>query len=345
LVEKLDLLTQSIGLRLRLREAAYRYVANHRRLDQHIGERLAFYRTLLPSPMPHVELPAEILGAAEIDGKYLRLRPGYPERAVLAASPNPETQAALALVVDRFPDYQAALLRQGRLLNDAKQPDAARTVLERACELQPTAAAAWCELARSHYLLRDWNAAYTCFKTALDRNPAYHPGWTYLLRFLRSTRHAEGPHLAARARELFPDDIGLVLLAIAVFTPAQQVAMLTDLLESPLRPDGDDIAAGARLSAAIAAAATADGGADALQLVHRACELFPHSARLADIANRLMQAHGQLDAAAAHAHRALALRRTAQAYAAEFPQQDGTFHRWQMVDHIQRHHSDGSENS
>ena len=74
------LLRSRLDLRLRLRRQAYEQVASGRRIQDHIGRRLAFYRGLLSAAPRGFTVPPSVLAAAEIDGRYLRLRPQAPER-------------------------------------------------------------------------------------------------------------------------------------------------------------------------------------------------------------------------------------------------------------------------
>src|SRR5262249_54908457 len=129
----LDALADDPALRQRIRAQAHAHVAAHRLIDQHIGGRLDLYRRPLPRPPRGFEFPDEVLSAAVVDGRYLQLRPGSPERALQAAqgaaSPQ-EGVGQLARLLERYPDYQAALLHQGRVLNDLRRHEEARACLE-----------------------------------------------------------------------------------------------------------------------------------------------------------------------------------------------------------------------
>jgi hypothetical protein len=74
LIQCLDRLTADAQLRQQIREQAYRYVAENRRLDQHIGRRLEFYRQLLPRPAKGITFSEEVLSAAVREDRYLQLR-------------------------------------------------------------------------------------------------------------------------------------------------------------------------------------------------------------------------------------------------------------------------------
>ena len=85
LFEILDRLAVESDLRCRIREQAYAYVTEHRRLEDHIGERLEFYRSLLRGPRETPTIAPEVIAAAQQQGSYLQLRRQQPEETLLAA--------------------------------------------------------------------------------------------------------------------------------------------------------------------------------------------------------------------------------------------------------------------
>jgi tetratricopeptide (TPR) repeat protein len=340
LLARLDQLASDAALRNRIRQEAYNYVSEHRRLEQHVGERADFYRGLLKDGPRGADLPAEVLAAAEADGRYLRLRPGEVERALMAAqrAKPAEIAAAVADVVRRFPNYHHSLLRHGRLLNDAKRFNEALAVLRRASELEPLSAAAICEMGRSYYLTNDSDKAQEAFEKALELNPDFHPGWQYFLRFLKNTRRSDAARWAQIARQRFPSDFGMALLAIALYPPAEQIGLLRELLDiESTRPHAEDMASVAAFATAAGEAICAtDANAQAAAMLRRACEVFPHSARLADRLGHVLYSLGEIAESSAHFRRALELRQVAKAYSAEFPRDDGSFYYWQFAEHIHR---------
>ncbi len=123
LVQCLDRLAGDLALRRRIREQAYRHVSEQRRLEQHIGERLDFYRQLLPVPRPGQTVSEEVLRLAVRDGRYLQLRRQGPEETVHKASSglaSGESAQALEKLVEKYPSYLNALQHLGRMLNDLR---------------------------------------------------------------------------------------------------------------------------------------------------------------------------------------------------------------------------------
>lgn len=214
--------------------AALQDVSEHRKLEQHIASRLGFYRSLIPTSPTGVELPPEILSTAEGSGRYLQLRPQEAEEVFLAtqkAPPSPSALEQLEQLGRRFPNYHAATVTRGRMLNDAKRWGEAVDVLHRAVILEPASAATLCELGRSFYFRDEFGSVRKCFEEAFRINPWYYPGWLYFLRFLRFVRATDATDWAVRACKVFPDDFPLALMAIAVYPPQQQIGLLSELLE------------------------------------------------------------------------------------------------------------------
>ncbi|HTW94385.1 MAG TPA: glycosyltransferase [Tepidisphaeraceae bacterium] len=342
LISHINELATSPDLRRRIRRNAHELVSQNRRLDRHISERLSFYRSLFTRSPKGADLPPEILSAAEIEGNYLRLRPGEAERAFIAATARnkpPEIASAVAAVAQRFPDFHHALLHHGRHLNDARRYADALAVLRRVQEISPLSAAVLCELARAHYLLNDFSTAQAAFEKALEINPDFHPGWQYFLRFLRHTRRAGATDWAQKARQQFPNDFGIALLAIALHPPATQIELLGELLgESSARPHPDDFASPPVFAAAVSEALKSTGPTPAaLAMLGRACEVFPESARLADIFARALFAADKIEESHAQYRRALHLRHVARSYQADYPRDDGSHYYWQFAEHIEEH--------
>jgi len=72
-----------------------------------------------------------------------------------------------------------------------------------------------------------------------------------------------------------------------------------------------------------------------LELLRRACAVFPASAQLANMLGRALHLAGlHAESHAAYA-RALDLKRSAQTFRAEYPQEDGTFYFGQFAEQIQ----------
>lgn len=341
MLERLEQLVADAELRQRIRSQAHQYVSEERRLEKHIATRLEFYRRLLPASPVGFELPAEILAATEVSGRYLQLRPQATEEVFLAAQESPplsQTLDQLEQIGRRFPDYHAAHVTRGRMLNDAKRSAEAFEVLQRALKLEPDSAATLCELGRCFYFRNEIASARECFEKALRINPWYYPGWQYFLRFLRFVRAADSTDWAQRADQTFPDDFPLALLTIALHPPQLQIGLLSELLERswarPHAEDSDSLLAFEQSAAE--AIHGVEGGPEGAALLRRACELFPHSARLADMLGQVLYRQGDAEESATCFRRALVIRRTAKMYAAEFPRDDRSFHFWQFADSVAR---------
>jgi len=143
---------------------------------------------------------------------------------------------------------------------------------------------------------------------------------------------------AEQARRAFPNDFGMALLGIALYTPSRQLELLLELLnQESARPHPDDFAAvGAFAHLAHEAIKTTGATAAAADVLRRACEIFPDSPRLADMMGRLLRVMGNFEESSAQYRRALSLRRIARAYHADFPREDGAHYYWQFAEHIQQ---------
>jgi tetratricopeptide (TPR) repeat protein len=339
----LDRLAQDADLRQRIRTQAYQHVAGQRRISNHIGERLAFYRSLLTQPLPPVDLPEEVAAAALRDERYWQLRPGRLEQRLLEILQKPKAAEAaglLARLVEENPNYLHGLQQLGRLLNDLKQPAQALPYLERLRSLNPLSARCVAEIGRARFQLQDLAGARKEMEAALALNPAYHPGWQYMLRLLSLDKRSDGPSWAERARKIFPNDFVLALLGVRAYAPAEAVAVVQQLLEefAPTFTREEKPTAAVAFGEALAeiARSLAAPSAELLKLLHRAVELFPDSARLTSLLGKALHDGGQFEASNAAYFRALEIRRLSSIYRSEFPKEDGSIHFWQFAEHIRK---------
>lgn len=341
LLRCLDRLADEAALRRRIRLQAHDYVVRERQIADHVSERLDFYRGLLPAPPRGADVPAAVLADAVRDGNYLQLRPGEAEKAVLAAA-GPATRDScqnLARVLDRHPDYLAALQQQGRLLNDLRDHRAALALLERVLAHHPASARTLCEIGRARYLLGDVAGARHALERTLEINPLYLPGWQYLLRFLELSRSPDGATWADRAVERFPENYQLGLAA-ARARPAGDVlpalGRLLDVHGPRLVPDERPSAAATFSQALTDMAGPRLTEAAVLPVLARAVELFPESARLLDLYGHALRFAGRQAEALVQHERALQQRRSALLFRSEYPQEDGSLHYWQFAEHVRR---------
>jgi len=342
LLQQLDALASDAALRQRIREEAYQYVAKNRRIEQHIGERVEFYRKLLPTPPQGFEIPEDVVGEAVRDGNYLQLRPQEPEQMLLEAIKTPTTREAaqsLARVVERHPNYLAALQQLGRMLNDLREYRNAIPYLERAAALNPKSARTLCEIGRARFVMGDAEGGRRDLQAALEVNPLFYPGWQYMLRMLELRKSPDGRSWAERAFQLHPYSYMLGLAGAKLFPGVEAVKETHRLLDqfAPLFTPEERPSAAATFSQTIMEVIGPFlSSADALALLGRGCEVFPKSARLADLLGRALRLAGRHEESNEQLARALEIRRVATAYQTEFPKEDGTFHYWQFAENIRK---------
>lgn len=353
----LDTLVVEAPLREKVRQQAYAHVAQHRRLEDHIGERLTFYRELLGtvrfSARPQKDRPQRTLLSnlghlADYDGRYLQLRPREPEQVLAAAIESPSTResaATLASLVQQHPNYVAAAQQLGLILNDLRDSAAALPYLERVHQLNPQATEPLCELARLYHRKGKLAEACRLLESAIEINPYSSRAWRYLLRLLPAiivaSLNGHGPRVdgrlwAERARQLHPANYSLALLGTHLYPPDEAIKLLEQLLDRyalQLRPD--DVAAVALFSVTIG---TIVGRCldrpHARELARHAVTLFPQSVRLSDLLAQALIVEGKIAAAHAESLRGQQLRRAALCYRIEFPTDDEKVTLRQVSEHL-----------
>ncbi len=348
-LQALDRLAGDAALRRHIREQAYAYVRQHRRLADHIGQRLDFYRGLLPAGPRGVEVDAEVLAAAVRDGNYLQLRPGEPEQILREAADSAgsaENAQKLQRVLQRYPNYLAALQEQGRVLNDLRDTGNALAHLERARALDPSSARTLGEMGRAHFIAQNVAEARRLLEQALELNLWNVPCWLYLYRLLLLTRNPDGPRWAERGRQIHPRNYTLALAGARLYPGREGLAVLQHLLEEyapTFTPEEKPAATLAFSQAILEVVGPHLAAPEAVPLLQRACEVFPQSGRLADLLAYSLRLAGRHDDSHREYARILELQRTAALFRAEFPQEDGRSYLWQFADHIRRHPpSDGA---
>jgi tetratricopeptide (TPR) repeat protein len=336
----LDRLADDAALRHAIRTQAHAHVAAHRVIDLHAGARLACYRGLLTGPPRGFEFPPDVLAAAEVDGSHLRLRPGHPEQALQAALREPtsgEVVGGLERLLARHPDYQAALLHLGRLLNEQRRHDEALAFLERARGLNPLSAEALSEAGRARAGGGDRAGACRSLEAAVALNPHHQRAWQYLLHLLE--RSPEAATQAERAHHLHPANIHLALLGARVYPPGEAVEVLRRLVEeyAPTLTDDERPAAAAAFGQAIGEALlVAPGAQDQIALLEQACAVFPESPGLAGRLGQALYRVGRAAEGRRHLARAAALRRSARLGADEGAPGDAPSLNLLMAEHINR---------
>jgi len=348
LFEFLDLLLADATLRDRLRQQAYDQVTQQRRLEDHIDDRLTFYLGLLaecrsaakglpqttrsnpPTTREFATPPINLPGIPH--GGYVQLAPEEAEQVLDSASdakPSSDSVRALTQLLDQYPDYVAALRQLGRTHNELRQPNAAVPYLTRAREMAPLSTEVVCELARAHFLQGQVAQAQSLLEQALELNPYYSLPWRYWLRLLsRAERDDNTPNareLAARLRKWQPSNYGLALMALRLY-PAQEAMHDLQLCLDDYVPGLHACelpTANAAFSEALAVIlGPCLDDPKALNLLGRAADALPQSARLADLLARALALAGQTSASYSESARAERLRRAALCYRAEFPQDE-----------------------
>ena len=319
---------------------AYAYVAQERRLADHIGERLVFYRSLLRVPGGERLIDPEVLAVARQDGRYLQLHRQQPEEIMLAAVAGPasgESAGVLGRLVAEQPDYLAAMQHLGRILNDLRDHAAAIQCLERAKTLNPESTRTLCEIGRAYFVLGDVGRARQVLEATLAINPYYHIGWQYFLRLLILTGVADAKHWAEEAHRLHPANYPLALMGVKLYAPGDAVVRLQELLDfyAPTFLADEKPRAAAAFSECIREVAGPQlERPETLRLLRQACAIFPQSARLANLLAAALRLAGQQEESQAEYARALALRRAALTYQAEFPNEEGAFYFGQFAEQI-----------
>jgi len=340
LIESLERLRTDDELRRKLRQQAHAYVQHHRVLRDHISQRVAWYQNQLRNTPGSDALPNEIVSDAVCDGRYLQLRAAEPEITLLDALKKKapvDATPILTRLLQQHPNYLVALQSQGKLLNDQRDHRAALACLEWARDLRPDSARTWSEIGRAWFLLDDPRQARTALEEAIRVNPHYLPAWQYLLRLLTWQKSADGALWADRAEKMFPECYPLALLGAQALLPPQIIPALLRLLDRhapSIKFNERPIAMSAFRQAILGAVRDANAAPEVVPLLTRACEVFPDSAALAaELAAALLRS-GQPEAAYEQYARASAIRRQANFYREEFPNEQGTPYIWQFAEHI-----------
>ena len=338
----LNALASDAGLRNHIRQEAYEYVARNRLLSQHIEERLRFYRELLPDPARSSEVPQEALAVAEREGRYLQLRPQDPEQRMMAAfelGTTPQSAEALSRLLDQYPDYLSALQLQGQVLNELRDYRRALHYLQRALAVRPRSARTLCQIGRAQLGLGDAERGCQTLIAGLELNPLYYPGWMILLGALVRSNSPDGARWARRACVLHPYSYPLALLACAFQPESVAVREVHGVLDSyaPTFTAEEMPKAARAFSQSLAVFAQARKGApEMLALLRRACEVFPMSARMADVYGHALRAAGRYKEANEEHIRARRLQLATVGYQMEFPKEDWTIHLWQFAENVER---------
>jgi tetratricopeptide (TPR) repeat protein len=299
------------------------------------ADRPAAYRRLLGGTPAGVELPPGLVAEALADGRHLRLPPGEPEKAVKAAGrPGVAPEAALppvAQVLRQYPDYAPARRAAARIAVRAGLPQQAVEFLEPLLARMADSPGLLTEAAASYLAAGDAATAKGLAVRAVGLNPSYAAAWNLLRRVVETDGR-----LAERAARNQPRSYHAALAAAAFLAPADRRDRLAELLDRfvPTTHPEERPQLAAAFGGALAELAA---DPEALDLVRRACELLPESARLADAYAAALFAAGRVAEAAAESERALRLARTARTFQAEYPDPQPAARRWAIAEYARRH--------
>ncbi len=345
MIAALDRLAQQTELRHQIRQRAYAYVAENRRLPENVMERVRWYQSLLPHPVAeNVTLPLSVQQViSSQDGNYISLRPGEPERLLLASmSPSTAAEALrqLSPLTQQTPDYIAALARQGQLLNDTREHLRAHQVLEQARLLAPKCPRVLSELGRSWFCLNKPLQARQLLESAIQADENYLPAWQYLLRLIRLNGMTDGAEWANRAERQFPQCYSLAILAAQIHPlpeSLQAMSRMVDRIAPSIVPRERATVLRAIRQELAGLISSASGSPEWMHLLEKMCEHFPESAWLANELGGELQRIGRgSEAHCWHSH-AFQLRQQALIYQEEFPKQEAAPWGWQFSDHIHTH--------
>lgn len=316
----LDRLVDDAPFRDSIRTRAYEEVSRNRRLADHIGDRLAFYKELLPSRSRGGRLSGELLAAAERQGRYLRMVSGPREQPLIKARSvpaSPQGVASLERLVSDEPGFLQAAQTLGQQYNDLKQWRAAIGCLQRARPLFPESARTQAELARARYLLGEDDQARELLQAAVRANPCLALSWQYLLRFLRFKPTPDAARWDELCRQHHPENYGLALLGPHRYPRPESLRRLREVIldhRPRLLPDELPAATAIFTEAIREHLRPLEPTPAAQALLESTCTAFPDSASLANLHGLYLRAVGEHDAAYTKLARALELRRIAELY-------------------------------
>jgi tetratricopeptide (TPR) repeat protein len=327
LVDCLDRLAGDPGLREKIRNQAHRYVAENRMLAPAVGERAAFYRSLLghePESRPHPVLASY----HPIAGSAYRLPREPMETAYTTMTerkPSEELVAGLRSILRQEPGYLFGAVSLARTLNDLKRP---REALEVAATFpgpqRSYSPSLENEEGRALFLLGETEKAIDRFNRLLGRVPEFIPGWQYLLRAMHATGISGGraAPVVELMRRRYPSSISLGVLAAGLTAePRERAAALAAVLEKVSRSGNPDRSLFARrvLVPAVLDSVRGLDGDEALTLLERAELVFPESFLLKERRAALLRARGDHAISNAILADLAGKRRSALVYGEEFP--------------------------
>jgi hypothetical protein len=160
-----------------------------------------------------------------------------------------------------------------------------------------------------------------------------------MLRLLGQHKGPDRAAWAQRAEKAYPQCYRLALDGARVYAGMEGVKELRRVLErlaSTFIPEEMPKATAAFSHAIMQMAGRFIGTPEVLDLLRRACEVFPLSARLADMLGHALHLAGKEDESHSQYARALEIRRTSNTYRSEFPKDQDALPYWQFAEHIRK---------
>jgi len=304
LINQLDRLYQDTKLRLHIRDQAYDYVSKQRRMEDHIGDRVEWYKTFDKKNSVSEGVDEQILislkGAGEKQAGYFQLRAGVVEKQFLQASAKTsayEQVESLKKLTQQQPAYAFGWLKLGECLNGLRQPRDAMEALEKTLDLMPYSSRAKIEIARSYFLLEDRDKAVALLKQVCLSETSFLPAWKYLLRLLALQKAGDGVAWCIKADAGFPRCYSLSLIGLDNYSPEEKPGVLLEILSRVgstfsimERPFARDVLSKAFF--AIVALPLKDKS-PVIALLRKAHEVFPESTRIVAELGKVLYAAGK----------------------------------------------------
>jgi Flp pilus assembly protein TadD len=304
LIKQLDRLYQDTKLRAHIRDQAYDFASKQRRMEDHIGDRVEWYKTFGKNNSISEGVDDQILIALEAAGEkqagYFQLRAGVVEKQFLEASAKTsanEQVESLKNLVQQQPAYSFGWLKLGECLNGLRLPGDAMRALEKSLELMPYSSRAKIEIARSYFLLDDRDKAVALLKQVCLSQTFFLPAWKYLLRLLAIQKAGDGIGWCKKGDAGFPGCYSLSLIGLDNYSSEEKPVALLEILNRVgstfsimEHPYARDVLS--RAFFAIVALPLQDKSA-VIALLQKAHMVFPESTRIATELGNLLYATGK----------------------------------------------------
>jgi tetratricopeptide (TPR) repeat protein len=275
LIATLSLLVESPRWRVQLATRAQQYVRDFRLESQHVGERMAFYQSLLAGDPHGAQLPP-------------RKTPLSPDSAAYDVVTSTEEELVVAGI-----RAEAAGDRAG-----------ARASFERAIRLAPDYGLAWFWMGRSYELASERPPAVECFSRAVQAQPLSLRALLHLARAQAPTDPQAALATLERARQLAPHHAPVLEAAAKLHEECGEDEVASALYAAATHANPYSGRAAAGLGRVYGRQGEQDR---AVQALERAVELAPADVGLlCDCAEQLLTG-GNVGRASEHAVRALEL--------------------------------------